>query len=97
MSAKSHPSPATLEEATAEYVEAYAEYLTTVFPIHRAISIEKKHIAIVLRGLPGCGKSSLVDFIRSHVDECRLEICSADDYFIDNEGVYRYDRDRIVR
>lgn len=42
---------------------------------------------IIIRGLPGSGKTSLARLMSSVV-------CEADDYFIQN-GVYQFDRDKL--
>jgi predicted kinase len=47
--------------------------------------------AIIMRGLPGCGKSTLAaDLAR----EAPLEVFSTDDYF-EQDGVYRFDPSKI--
>lgn len=47
---------------------------------------------IILRGLPGSGKSSFARFIRdSDPHRCLVEIVSADDYFTDIEGNYNFE------
>ena len=48
---------------------------------------------LILRGLPGSGKSSLVGRIRKTYPQA--EVCSADAYFTHADGSYQYDRDKI--
>jgi predicted kinase len=47
-------------------------------------------ILTLVRGLPGSGKSTFADFIwNSHV------ICEADQFFVGEDGVYRFDGSKI--
>ena len=48
---------------------------------------------LILRGLPGSGKSSLVGRILKTYPQA--EVCSADAYFTHADGSYQYDRDKI--
>lgn len=43
---------------------------------------------IIIRGLPGSGKTSLARLMSSVV-------CEADDYFIQPDGSYQFDRDKL--
>lgn len=43
---------------------------------------------IILRGLSGCGKSSLSKILSD-------KICSADDYFTENDGTYNFDKEKL--
>jgi predicted kinase len=45
---------------------------------------------VILRGLPGSGKSTFADFIWS-----RNAICEADRYFYDREGNYNFDASKL--
>ena len=45
---------------------------------------------ILLRGLPGSGKSTLAEAIASE-----LVICEADKYFIDKDGNYNFDANKL--
>lgn len=47
-------------------------------------------IVLIMRGLPGAGKSTWVR--RNHPD---AHICSADSFFVGEDGEYRFDGDRI--
>ena len=49
---------------------------------------------IIVRGVPGCGKTTYVVELAENLElqhGVKVEICSADDYFKDANGVYRYD------
>ena len=43
-------------------------------------------LAVIMRGLPGSGKSTKAKEIAGEIGV----ICSADDFFLDEEGVYRF-------
>lgn len=47
---------------------------------------------IILRGVPGCGKTTVASIIGSSPGDV---ICSADDYFIDANGAYNFDGNKI--
>jgi predicted kinase len=52
---------------------------------------------LIMRGIPGSGKST---FAAKRVEEAqaqgvRTEVCSADDYFLDSEGHYRFDANQL--
>ena len=51
--------------------------------------LKKNRVVFVMRGLPGSGKSTLVNAISKVYDSETPVICSADHYFIDENGVYR--------
>lgn len=56
---------------------------------------------LVMSGLPGSGKSTIVDLIRDVLDDTRyhdgmpiplpVRVVSADKFFVDDDGVYRFD------
>lgn len=52
---------------------------------------------LLMRGLPGSGKSTQVAKIRKKCQEIGLHLrkCSADDYFIDEHGRYNFDRNKL--
>jgi tRNA uridine 5-carbamoylmethylation protein Kti12 len=74
-------------------VEILHERFLDMFLDHFAWDAENGVKAVVvLRGLPGCGKSTLA---RQLANEARsrgisVGICSADDYFVNALGEYRY-------
>ncbi len=47
------------------------------------------------RGLPGSGKSTLSRKIASLYGENNTVICAGDDFFTDESGNYKYDRDKL--
>lgn len=51
-------------------------------------------LLLLIRGLPGSGKTTLAESIRelNHRD-CTIH--SADDYFVDDNGVYRFDPNKL--
>jgi hypothetical protein len=51
------------------------------------LSNDKK--LIIMRGLPGSGKSSLAQLLSPN-------ICSADDYFVNDDGVYEFDKGKLT-
>ena len=51
--------------------------------------LKKNRVVFVMRGLPGSGKSTLVNAISKVYDGETPVICSADHYFVDENGVYR--------
>jgi len=59
--------------------------------------IKKNAVMVVMRGLPGSGKSFLVDKICSRfgTQSQPVAVHSADHYFIDSQGGYQFDRSRI--
>lgn len=53
---------------------------------------------IILRGIPGSGKSSYAKRLISKLNGIfglRVSVCSADDYFIDDSGNYVFDREKL--
>lgn len=45
----------------------------------------------ILRGVPGCGKSTLAKHLAGETGK----VCEADNYFVGDDGVYRYDSNKI--
>lgn len=53
-------------------------------------------VVIILRGVPGNGKSTLADLLATLSNGSQTaKICCADNYFIDDEGHYNYKKDEI--
>lgn len=48
----------------------------------------------IIRGLPGSGKSYMIDEMKVNFSE--YVVCSADHFFMDNKGFYRFDPRRIA-
>ncbi len=48
----------------------------------------------LMRGLPGSGKSTLVNILKRLYSKS-VVVCSADNYFLDSQGVYNFNRDKI--
>ena len=59
--------------------------------------MDKEYIGdlILLRGLPGSGKSTLGDAILNCPQPANNSVLSADDFFIDSNGVYNFDATKI--
>ena len=57
------------------------------------LSFQSSLTMIIMRGLPGSGKSSLVGRILKIYPQA--EVCSADAYFTQADGSYQYDRNKI--
>eukprot|EP00095_Tigriopus_kingsejongensis_P012702 maker-scaffold22_size673200-snap-gene-5.50 protein:Tk12702 transcript:maker-scaffold22_size673200-snap-gene-5.50-mRNA-1 annotation:"nedd4-binding protein 2 isoform x1" len=57
---------------------------------------QRQPLLILLRGLPGSGKSTLAQILKL-LDPEGTEICSADDFFVDGEGVYAYFSDLLKK
>ncbi len=58
-----------------------------------------KKTVIVMIGVPGSGKSTYARRVMVKLNSMfglRVIKCSADDYFLDKDGVYRFNRDRIA-
>ncbi len=56
-----------------------------------------KHL-IILRGLPGCGKSTFAEYISTFVDNGNVNtsvICTADDYFM-KDGEYKFNPYKLI-
>lgn len=54
---------------------------------------------ILVRGIPGSGKSTLAQrlvTLNRHVHRCSVEHYEADMYFLDEQGNYNFDAERLV-
>ena len=58
-------------------------------------NIEKQGDLILLRGLPGSGKSTLGNVILQLPNNNPQEVLSADDFFVNNEGEYTFDGTKL--
>jgi predicted kinase len=49
---------------------------------------DRRSLVIILRGLPGCGKSTFATFLKLYAESIGLEaqVCSADSYFMTRQG-----------
>ncbi|CAF1257518.1 unnamed protein product [Adineta steineri] len=56
--------------------------------------LQKTKVMFLMRGLPGSGKSTLVNILKRIYCKSFI-VCSADNYFIDSNGVYNFNRDKI--
>ena len=58
---------------------------------------EKNYIGdlILLRGLPGCGKTTLGKIILQWPSTDEPDVLSSDDYFVDGKGNYNFDINKI--
>ena len=54
-------------------------------------------LLIIIRGLPGRGKSTLARTIKTKVEECNFKAlhCEADDYFTDSDGNYNWKKEEL--
>lgn len=51
---------------------------------------------ILVRGLPGSGKTTFAKFLYNTIDlEVDVTICAADDYFYDADGKYNFDANQL--
>jgi predicted kinase len=57
--------------------------------------IDKQGELILVRGLPGSGKSTLGDIILQLPNNNPQEVLSADDFFMNNEGEYIFDASKL--
>ncbi len=57
--------------------------------------IDKQGDLILLRGLPGSGKSTLGNVILQLPNNNPQEVLSADDFFVNNEGEYIFDGTKL--
>ena len=57
--------------------------------------IRQNRIVFLMRGLPGSGKSFLMNAITEVYNASKPVICTADQYFYDENGIYRWDALRL--
>jgi predicted kinase len=57
--------------------------------------VETQGELILLRGLPGSGKSTLAKVILQFRETDDPEVLSADDFFVNENGVYEFDAQKI--
>ena len=51
---------------------------------------------LILRGLPGSGKSSLAEMIFSSISvDVSVAMIAADDFHLDKDGVYKWDKNKV--
>jgi hypothetical protein len=58
-------------------------------------NVEKEGDLILLRGLPGSGKSLLAKIILQSPSGYEPEVLSADDFFTDEKGNYNFDPEKL--
>lgn len=51
--------------------------------------------AIIMRGIPGFGKSTFVKKVIPQLVGSDIIVCSADKEFVGEDGVYRFERDKL--
>ena len=52
------------------------------------VFLKNSHTMFIMRGVPGSGKSTLAKRIHKQYPDAVL--CSADDFFVDTDGIYKY-------
>lgn len=63
--------------------------------LNNAQPLLKKGTVVLVRGLPGSGKSHLAEALRK-LAKAEMDVCSADDYFCDENGVYNFDPSKLA-
>lgn len=79
-----------IEELNAKDLEQKEEKL----PIYtEAIINSKLKFCIILRGVPGCGKTTYAEYLRSKIEDCSIH--STDSYFV-VDGEYKFDKSKLA-
>ncbi|RUS84586.1 hypothetical protein EGW08_007681 [Elysia chlorotica] len=56
----------------------------------RYLNSNKSRVLFIMRGIPGSGKSTIVNLIKASFEPSNLVVCSADDFFIKEDGSYTF-------
>ncbi len=59
------------------------------------MTVQYKGDLILLRGIPGSGKSTLGEIILQTPQQQNPDVLSADNFFVDENGVYNFDSTKI--
>lgn len=80
--AMEHPIVRMFHEEVRMIIDDYSEERIRTPPHVR------RSLVVILRGLPGCGKSTFATFLKLYAESIGLEaqICSADSYFMTRQG-----------
>ena len=57
--------------------------------------VGESKVMFIMRGLPGSGKSTIMKLIAEKY-KTTVTVCSADDYFLQEDGTYLYDKVCII-
>ena len=95
--AKSPPSAETTDRLSSMSIQAQETHSYPYLDDSQSLSwIRSNRTMFVMRGLPGSGKSFLVKKIVRAYGAENVAVCSADDYFIQSDGTYKWDQSRWV-
>lgn len=64
-------------------------------PFEAVKSLKTKYTVVIMRGVMGSGKSTIAKHIAKTVGVDDVKILSTDDYFINKDGVYVFDRTKL--
>jgi len=59
------------------------------------MTVQYKGDLILLRGIPGSGKSTLGEIILQTTQQQKPDVLSADNFFVDENGVYNFDSTKL--
>jgi predicted kinase len=59
------------------------------------MTVQYKGDLILLRGIPGSGKSTLGEIILQTTQQQKPDVLSADNFFVDENGVYNFDSNKL--